>query len=136
MVLRTKANAFQEYLNNITKSDTYGTAFKIVKDILKVNVLSHQIIKADGSITENDIESRRVVLKNSFYSDVVNETSISYIDAQDNIYNNDINPLEIEWVIRNLQPNKATGYDGMTTEIIKYLYNSNPDLFYDIINSI
>lgn len=98
--------------------------------------MSHQIIEDDGSLTDNYIESRRVILTKFFYSNVINATLSRYIDGQD-IYNNDINPIEIDWVIKNLKINKAPSYDEMTAEIAKYIvYGMNSDLFYDIINCI
>lgn len=60
LVLSTKTNAFKDYLNSITKSNTYGSAFKIIKDKYKENSLSHQIIKMDGSCTDNYNESRKI----------------------------------------------------------------------------
>lgn len=49
LVLTTKRTVFKEFLNGVTKSQTFGSSYKIIKDKYKVNVLSHMILKEDGS---------------------------------------------------------------------------------------
>lgn len=135
-VLKTKCTAFKDYLNNITKSQTFGTAYKIIKDKFIVNVLIHRILKDGGSYTNSFDESRREILLKNFYNDTLIDSEPIQIDEHDNIYNSDLNLLELEKVINNMAKQKVPGYDGITTDIIKYLFGVNSNVIYNIFNTI
>lgn len=47
-----------------------------------------------------------------------------------------MNLIEIEKVIKNIIHRKAVGFHGLTGNSVKYIYYSNTNLFYNIINCI
>lgn len=136
LVLKTKSDAFKTYLDSINKSDLYGSAYKIIKDKFKVNCLCDQILKEDGTSTDNYYDYKKITLENYYYSNTVLDVHNSYNGDCNSNYNNNLNIIEIEWAVKGMKTNKVAGHDGVTAEIVKYIYDINPDLFYKIINGI
>lgn len=112
------------------KSQTFGSSYKIIKEKYKLNALSYRILN-DGSCTRNYNESQRRILLNYFYNDSIIDGDFDYLEDRNNLYNVDLNVLELDAAINKIGGNKAVDYDEMTMEVIKYIYGlSKYNLYY------
>lgn len=58
------------------------------------------------------------------------------IHNYNNVYGQELNINEIEAALHSINSNKAVGFDGITIDIIKYLFKVYPDAIYKLYNTI
>lgn len=131
-----KSKSFKDFIQKITTSGTFGTACKIVIEKKRVNSIDNNILRDDGTMTDNYEEGRRLILDHNFRKYGDEEYQFKNETSQDNIYNSDIDIGEVEKIVSEIKNNKAPGYDEFTGELIKAVFNMNKDLFVDILNTI
>lgn len=107
-----KRNSFKDFINNITWSGTFGSAYKIIKDNRNSNIVNNRIIRDDGSLTDDFEGGRKIILKHNFKSSEEEEYVFRNINLQDGIYDKNIEIGELDYIINELKSNKAPGYDG------------------------
>lgn len=136
LILKTKVDSFKNYLNNITNSDVFGSSYKIVREKYKINSLCSPIEKDDASYTVDYLESRRIILMKNFYKENLEEEELYTENLQYSYYDGDINELELDWALSSTKSNKAPGPDGLSLNIVKYLFDTNYKMMYEIINKV
>lgn len=65
-IILKKKDSFRNYIANITTSNMFGYAYKIVKDRSKVNRINYGIRRDNNSLTESFDEGRRLILEYNF----------------------------------------------------------------------
>lgn len=91
--------------------------------------------EADNSYTENYTDSRIEILKYHFSFETINDYKFRNIN-RDELYNSPIGSLEIENIIKELDPKKAPGHDNINGELIKMLANTHINIFLKVYNNI
>lgn len=123
------------FLEGVTKSDIFGSSYKIIRDNKSINKILDCIRKNDGTYTSDYFESRKVILDYNFG----NCDDDYYIFEKSNCdyeYDSLITIAELNTVIKELQIKKAAGIDGLSGEIIKTFCNSNLNMILKIYNLI
>lgn len=91
----TKRNSFKEFLNGLTKSQTFGSSYKIIKDKFKTNVLNSKLSNDYGEYTENSVEARNLTITKKIYNASIVEEDLEISSDYNDIYDQDLKPIEI-----------------------------------------
>lgn len=136
LIIDTKRNSFKEFLESVTKSQTFGSGYKIIKDKFKTNTLNNNIRKGNDEYTENYMEAKKLIITNNFYDANIIEEDFDNTHSYNNTYDQDINFIELEAALHSINGNKAVDHDVITIDIVKYLYKLYPDFIYKLYNLI
>lgn len=89
--------------------------------------------KEDGSMTDTYEESKKIILEYNFRN-IVEE---DYIFRRNLIQDNqDIKMTDIERTVLEIKNNKTPGFDKITGELIKAMFNISKELFLRTFNNI
>lgn len=132
MIINTKRNSFRNFLDNITKSQAFGSSYKIIKDKYKSNNLNNNIRKDNDDYTRNYKEDKELIITKYFYNDNILDDCPDIIHNYNNIYERDLNIIELEAALHSIKSNKPVAHDGITIDIIKYLFKAYPDYIYKL----
>ncbi|GIY79612.1 RNA-directed DNA polymerase from mobile element jockey [Caerostris darwini] len=133
LILHTKRNKFKEFLSSITNSTIFGNTFNIITNKKKRSSIQKQLIKTDGSLTNNIDESIDAILDHHFPWTGNHPRTPIIPNHQDFIQ---LTSEEIEAVISKLQPKKAVGTDGIPGEIVKEIFFANRIWFTELLNQL
>lgn len=134
-ILVKKRASFKDFVNNITTSGTFGSAYKIVKDTKEGKGFNTGIMRSDGTLTEHYEDGRKIVLEHNFRID--NEETYKFSNNNNDIeYNKVLDLGEVEVVVKSMKKNKAPGFDGITAELVKVIFNINRGYFIRLLNHI
>lgn len=65
MIIEANKNSFKKYVNEVTTSNVFGTAYKIIRKKRRMNVIENTK-KSDGSFTSEYYESKKEILRYHF----------------------------------------------------------------------
>lgn len=71
-IIEAKKNSFKKYINEVTTSNVFATAYKIIRDKIRMSIIEN-IKQNEGSFTNDYYESKREILRYHFpYEDGMN----------------------------------------------------------------
>lgn len=129
-------HSFKQFVSSITTSGTFGSGYKIIKDKRRNNCICDRILKEDGTLTENIGESKLEILKYNFRTCDNGIYAFIHTVEEDSKYNERIQNWEIEQAISDLKINKAPGPEELSSDMVKLFFNSNKQVFMDLLNKI
>ena len=131
MTKKAKADYYSNLFDDAKSTAAYWRLLKKTSGTTKVSRQAHQLKKDDGTLTTNDIE--KATMLNDYFCtvaqkliDPVDEILPLHADSRGNVdtltmTSITISQKEIEEKICKLKVKKATGPDGVSVSLLKYV---------------
>lgn len=93
------------------------------------------IIRPDETFTEHYEDGRKMILEHNFRMDneEIYKFSKNNLDTE---YNKVLDFGEVETVVKSMKNNKSSGFDEITPELVKVIFNVNRSYFISLLNHI
>jgi hypothetical protein len=139
LIKKSKTDKWRKFC---TESEVWGLPFKVSFDKLKPNISPPNIIKNDGNYTRNPKESIEFIFSNLLPDDDLNQDNEHHktlreamnenIDTENDI---DFTISELSQIINSLKKNKLPGWDLMNDQIIKAIFETQPEFILKMFNT-
>ncbi|GBN96370.1 hypothetical protein AVEN_222283-1 [Araneus ventricosus] len=130
-----KENSFRAFLGNTVKVYTFDSFYKMVKRNYNISGGVQRVLKETGELTCSLKESMQVILEHFFPRLEINFISNQIVYGDKYLTFPEVTEIEVRKILSSSSNDKAPGPDGLTLGIIKELFDSNKDLFINIMNS-
>jgi sarcosine oxidase/L-pipecolate oxidase len=138
MIKKSKIESWRQFCHT---SQTWGLPSKLMSNKLKIEKSIPNFVKSDGNYTKTPEESIAYAMEKLFPSDDIepegnfHKNIREYVEqipeTEDDIH---LTANELKEVFNNLKPNKSPGWDQINNEIIKNIYETEPELLPKLFN--
>ncbi|GBO02445.1 hypothetical protein AVEN_174879-1 [Araneus ventricosus] len=131
-----KENSFRTFLGSIVKVNTFDSFYKLVKKNYNLTGGVQCVMRDTGVLTSSLKESMEVILEH-FFPRLETNLNQNQIRFRDNYFGfPEIKEVEISRIFASCANDKAPGPDGLSLGIIREFYDSNKNLFINIMNTL
>lgn len=130
-----EGNPLRISLIKSTKSDIFGSCYKIIRYNKNRNKVLDSIQLSDGTSTFNYYDARKEILEFHFGFSDDRLYSFKYSNTE-NDFDCLIITTELNIVLKELLSNMAAGNDGLSWDVIRLFCNTNFDFELNLYNTI
>lgn len=141
-ITNAKENSWQNFCTDNTKQNIFGLPYKIAFEKMRKPLIIPPILKEDGTLTSNVIQSLTEIMKCLFQKDniendtpVQKELRISINRNIGHLHDHFFTLNEVTGIITKLKPRSAPGLDNITSNLLKCIFSSHPNFVLNIFNS-
>lgn len=131
-IINTKKSHFQRFLDKVVIKTSFDTPYKLAKDKIRKVFSIGPVVDCNGALTRNLIDSEIEILK--FHFGLIDDDFVSFPLLDSGAPEKDISAYEVENTLRDMNPNKAPGPNGVGLDIYRAIFGSNKEWFVRVLN--
>ncbi|GBM37692.1 Putative protein in type-1 retrotransposable element R1DM [Araneus ventricosus] len=130
-ILEAKKNSFRNFLKSIIKTNTFDSFYRLIKDNFNLLGDLKCIELVDGNFTTTFKQSMQTILFYHF-------PPLDHLQPRPVSFSDDfpaVSPEELRMVLKDINPNKAPGIDGLTHGVVCEIILTDLVRFTNIFNT-
>lgn len=141
LIRKSKFDSWKECCNAANEVNPWNVVYKAAARKTRLNTAFTTLKKPNGNFTTTIKDTLEHMMENFVPTDDIQieginhkQTKLNSVDPPTTQNDKEFTQEEIRSVIQGMNPKKATGEDGLTSEIILVIYKNYPLLFKQIYN--